>query len=386
MRRPAPRGYRRRVDTRRTIEQLSEAVLAVSGQLTMGEVLQTVVDSARDLLDAEYAALGIPDDQGGFAQFVVAGVPDEQWAAIGDLPRQHGILGAMLAEAKPQRLADIRSDPRFGWWPKAHPVLKDFLGMPIRHGEEVLGALYLANRRGPGGFGPEDERLLAILAAHVAIALTNARLYERTRELTLIEERQRVARDLHDAVAQKLFSLRLTADAAAALAELDPGKATAELATVRRLAAEAADELRQVVIELRPADLTGDGLPAVLGKQVDVLNRVGGTAVTLVVDGWRRLPIEQEEAVLRVAQEALHNAMRHAAASSITVRLSAADSRAELVVEDNGVGFDVSAATRGAHRLGLASMRERARTAGGRLSVRSRPRGGTIVTLEVPLR
>jgi signal transduction histidine kinase len=293
----------------------------------------------------------------------------------------------MLQEARPQRLSDITKDPRFvGDWPPAHPALKDFLGMPVMDDEDILGAIYLANKRGGAGFTDADERMLSVLAAHAAIALTNARLYEQSRELTIVQERQRIARELHDAVAQKLFSLRLTADAAATLAEVDPAKAAAELATVRRLAAEAADELRQVVIELRPADLAGDGLPAVLGKQVDVLNRVGGTTVTLVVEGWRRLPIAKEEAVLRVAQEALHNAMRHAEASSITVRLAAADGRAELVVTDNGVGFDVSAATRGAHRLGLASMRERARAAGGRLSVRSRPRSGTTVTLEVPLR
>jgi signal transduction histidine kinase len=372
---------------RAELQAVSSAVLAVTKHLSVREVLQTIVTAARSLLQADYAALGVPDSIGSFAEFVVDGISDEQWAAIGPLPRQHGLLGIMLQEARPQRLADITKDPRFvGDWPPAHPELKDFLGMPVMDGEDILGAIYLANKRGGAGFTDADERMLSVLAAHAAIALTNARLYEQSRELTIVQERQRIARELHDAVAQKLFSLRLTADAAAALAELDPAKAAAQLATVRRLAAEAADELRQVVIELMPADLAGDGLPAVLGKQVDVLNRVGGTTVTLVVEGWRRLPIDREEAVLRVAQEALHNAMRHAEASSITVRLAAADSRAELVVEDNGVGFDVSAATRGAHRLGLASMRERARTAGGRLSVRSRPRSGTTVTLEVPLR
>src|SRR5215510_1806958 len=306
---------------RAELEAVSSAVLAVTKHLSVRQVLQTIVTAARSLSQAEYAALGVPDSIGSFAEFVVDGISDEQWAAIGPLPRQHGLLGIMLQEARPQRLPDITKDPRFvGDWPPAHPALKDFLGMPVMDGEDILGAIYLANKRGGAGFTDADERMLSVLAAHAAIALTNARLYEQSRELTIVQERQRIARELHDAVAQKLFSLRLTADAAATLGELDPARAAAELATVRRLAAEAADELRQVVIELRPADLAGDGLPAVLRKQVDVLNRVGGTTVTLVVDGWRRLPIEREEAVLRVAQEALHNAMRHAEASSITVR------------------------------------------------------------------
>jgi signal transduction histidine kinase len=372
---------------RAELEAVSAAVLAVTKHLSVREVLQTIVTATRSLLQAEYAALGVPDSTGSFEEFVVDGVSDEQWAAIGPLPRQHGLLGAMLREARPHRLADITTDPRFvGDWPAAHPTLKDFLGMPVMDGEDILGAIYLANKRDGAGFTEADERTLSILAAHAAIALTNARLYERSRELTIIEERQRIARELHDAVAQKLFSLRLTAQAAATLADRDPSQATAELVTVQRLAAEVSEELREVVVELRPADLAGDGLAAVLGKQIDVLDRVGAASVTLVVDGWRRLPLDREEAVLRVAQEALHNAMRHAAASSIIVWLGVADGLARLVVEDDGVGFDVSAASRGAHRLGLASMRERARVAGGRLAVRSRRGGGTAVTLEIPIR
>ncbi len=372
--------------TRAELEAVSAAVLAVTKHLDVREVLQTIVTAARSLLQAQYAALGVPDDNGRFREFVVDGVSEEQWAAIGPVPRQHGMLGVMLREARPQRLPDITKDPRFvGDWPAAHPKIKDFLGMPIVDGDEILGAIYLANKRDTAGFTEADERMLSVLAAHAAIALANARLYERSRELTIVRERQRIARELHDAVAQKLFSLRLTAEAAASVADRDPWRAAAELATVRRLAAEALDELRQVVVELRPADLAGDGLPTVLRRQIDVLDRAGGASVRLVVDGWRRLPLDREEAVLRVAQEALHNALRHAEASAITVRLERSRSRATLTVEDDGVGFDVSDATRGAHRLGLASMRERARAAGGRLSVQSDAGRGTTVRLEVPV-
>lgn len=365
---------------RAELEAVSAAVLAVTQHLSVGEVLQTIVAAARSLLDAEYAALGVPDEAGSFGEFVADGVTDEQWRAIGPVPRQHGLLGAMLRDARPQRLPDIRKDPRFEWWPAAHPVIKDFLGVPIMDGAEILGAIYLGNKRPQGGFTVEDERVLGVLAAHAAIALMNARLFERSRELTIVEERQRIARELHDAVAQKLFSLRLTAQAASVLVQHDPARAEDELATVRRLAAEAIDELRHVVVELRPADLAGDGLVAALGKQIGVLDRVHPASVTLVDGGWQRLPVEVEEAVLRVVQEALHNALRHAQASSITVRLGPG----RVCVEDDGVGFDVSATARGAHRLGLASMRDRARAIGGSLAVTSPTCGGTSVVLEVP--
>src|SRR5690242_13503149 len=169
---------------------VSSALLAMSRHLEVRDVLKTIVASARELLDAQHAALGVPDDHGGFAQFVVDGVSDAQWKAIGPLPRRHGILAAMLDEATPQRLADVRTDPRFEGWPAAHPEMSDFLGLPVRDGDEVIAALFLANKRCPGPTGrcrftEEDEQLLGILAQHAAIALTNARLYERSRELTI---------------------------------------------------------------------------------------------------------------------------------------------------------------------------------------------------------
>jgi signal transduction histidine kinase len=385
---------------------VSAAVLAVTTHLSVGEVLQTIVASARQLLGARYAALGVPDDAGSFAEFVVDGVSDEQWREIGPLPRQHGMLGLLLHDPTPVRLADIRAHPQFGWWPAAHPVLVDFLGMPIIDGDQILGALYLANK--PGGFTAEDEDLVRLVAAHAAIALVNARLYERVRELSIVEERNRIARELHDAVTQKLFSLRLTAEAAATLLERDPPgtkQAADELATLRRLAADATDELRATVDGLRPADLAGDGLDLALRKHVELLDRVHEARVRYTSESVPRLPAGREQAVYRVAQEALHNALRHAAPTLVEVRLAARNGALVLQVSDDGHGFDPAAAggrpaggndtqrDQGAgqvlaagssRRLGLASMRERARSLGGRLAVESRPGGGTRIRLEVP--
>lgn len=369
---------------------VSSALLAMSRHLEVRDVLKTIVASARELLDAEYAALGVPDDHGGFAQFVVDGITDEQWKAIGPLPRQHGILAAMLHEARPQRLADVRRDPRFEGWPDAHPEMTDFLGLPIRDGDEIVGALYLANKRcarlvpGSCGFTEDDEELLSILAQHAAIALTNARLYERSRELTIAEERSRLAHELHDAVSQKLFSLRLTAQAAAALMDRDPARAKGELRQVAALAAEATDELRAAVVELRPAALDEDGLVATLGAQVKVLDRAHSASVSFRADGVRALPSAQEEALLRVAQEALHNALRHSGAGQVDVALERRGGGAVLRVIDDGSGFDVGAVRRAGRHLGLVSMRDRAGGVGGGLTVESVPGKGTTIEMEVP--
>jgi signal transduction histidine kinase len=362
------------------LQAVSSAVLAVTRHLSVREVLQVITRSAQRLLNAKYAALGVPDEEGSFAEFVAEGVTDKQWDAIGPLPRQHGMLAALLREGVPARLPDIRLDPRFGSWPKAHPVMKDFLGAPIRDGEQVLGILFLANKCEPGGFTQADQDLLTLFAAHAAIALTNARLYERGRELALLEERTRMARDLHDAVTQKLFSLRLTAQAAATLLDSAPERAAVELERVQRLAGEAMAELRAVIIELRPADLDRHGLAETLRKQVNLLDRVQpGTRIAFHCDDLPELPPEVEEVVLRVCQEALHNALRHAGATEVTVRLTD-DSRAvRLTVADDGLGFDQTE-TRG---LGLISMRDRAESVGGTLSVTAIPGKGTTVEMEV---
>jgi signal transduction histidine kinase len=371
------------------LDAVSSALLAMSRHLEVRDVLKTIVASARELLDAEYAALGVPDDHGGFAQFVVDGVSEEQWKAIGPLPRQHGILAAMLQKAEPERLADVREDPRFEGWPDAHPDMSDFLGLPIRYDDETLGALFLANKRCPRiegtcGFTADDEELLTLLAQHAAIALTNARLYERSRELTIAEERSRLAHELHDAVSQKLFSLRLTAQAAAALVDRDPSRAKGELQQVAALAAEAADELRAAVVELRPAALDEDGLVATLRTHTQVLHRAHSARVTFDSKGVRALPAAQEEAMLRVAQEALHNALRHSQAECVTVTLDKRGSGAVLRVTDDGTGFDPQVIRRAGRHLGLVSMRDRASGVGGRLTVESAPGKGTTIEMEVP--
>lgn len=364
-------------DREAILQAVSSAVLAVTRHLSVREVLQVIVRSAQRLLDARYAALGVPDDDGSFAEFVAEGLTDKQWDAIGPLPRQHGMLGAMLREGAPVRLADLTRDPRFEWWPKAHPVMRDFIGVPIKDGAQVLGIIFLANKRSPGGFDQADEDLLTLFAAHAAIALTNARLYERGRELAMLEERNRMARELHDAVTQKLFSLRLSAQSAATLLQADPGRASVELERVQKLAGEALAELRAVIVELRPAELDRHGLATTLRKHVQLLDRLHPITCVFVADDLPELDPAVEVAVLRVAQEALHNALRHSGAEQVTVRLGHSGGTLRLSIDDDGTGFE-QGDSRG---LGLASMRDRAESVGGILTVSSAH--GTTVLMEV---
>jgi signal transduction histidine kinase len=361
------------------LQLVSQAVLAVSRPLSTRDALAVIVGSARTLVGARYAALGVPDDAGSFAEFVVAGMTQAQQRAIGPLPRQHGMLAALLTAGAPERLADIRQDPRFGgWWPAAHPELTGFLGVPVKNGDEVLGIIFVANK-GSGAFTDRDEELLTLFAAHAAIALTNARLYERSRELSVLEERARLARELHDAVTQRLFSIRAHTRAAEMLIAKDPDRAAAELHAIAELGAQAHGELRAVIDGLAPPEL--DGLAESLRRYAELAARAHGITVLVTAADVPELEPKAQAAAFRVAQEALHNALRHSGATEVSVTLARTRRRVLLEVADNGTGFDPGLASGG---LGLTSMRERAAAVGGMLRVTSTPGAGTKVRMEVP--
>jgi signal transduction histidine kinase len=369
--------------------QVSQAVLSVTRQMSVRDVLQVIVRSARSLVGARYAALGVPDQGDSFAEFVVDGISDAEWAAIGPLPRRHGMLAVLLNQGKPERLPDIRKDPRFEGWPAAHPKMSHFLGVPVRDGDRVLGIIFAANKVSAAaekrGFTERDEEILSLFAAHAAIALTNARLYERSRELSVVQERSRLARDLHDAVTQKLFSIRAHARAAAVLAAREPPEASrvrAEIEVVGELGAEAQAELRAIIDGLAPPDLEAAGLAESLRRYAVLAGRAHGVPVTFTAACLPPLRQNAEAALYRVAQEALHNALRHAGASCVTVALSRTPRLVVLEVSDDGHGFAPDAPS-GGPGLGLESMRERAAAAGGRLAIRSGPKG-TTVRMTVP--
>jgi signal transduction histidine kinase len=367
-----------------TLKAVSDAVLAVAAELSVEEVLQRLVESARELADARYAALGVPDGEGGFSQFLTAGMSEAMIAALGPLPRQHGVLGAMLEEREPFRTPDIHGHPRFrGWWPKGHPDMRSFLGVPIVARDRVIGAFYLTDKIGAAEFGDGDQDLIELLAAHAAIAITNARLYEESRELSVLSERNRLALDLHDAVSQKLFGLVLAAESAGTLLDRDPGAAREQVAKLQSLAQEARDELRSLVFELRPPDLERDGLCGALRKHVELLQRLQPVEIDLDLDAELDREPARDSEVLRIAQEAIHNSLRHAHAQHLAVRLHRENGRVLLEVEDDGVGFDPSARALRATHLGLTSMEERAERMGGRLEIRSAPGSGTKVRLDV---
>jgi signal transduction histidine kinase len=260
--------------------------------------------------------------------------------------------------------------------------MRSILGVPLVSKGTVIGAFYLTSKKQAKEFGETDQALIERFAAHAAVVVENARLFERSRELSVIEERNRLARDLHDSVTQTLFSLSLTAEAAAELIDKDTARAREEVRKVSQLAREALTEMRNLVFELRPAELESEGLIETLRKHLDVVKRASGVEVSMDVLGRGPIDSAVEREVYRILQEALNNAIKHSAARSITVAIALDDGRVRASVRDDGVGFDPSALPVRAKHLGLTSMEERARSVGATVMITSAPGEGTNVTVE----
>src|SRR5215204_4808392 len=202
----------------RSLRQLLDAVLTVGSDLDLPAILERIVQAAVDLVDARYGALGVLDDtRTRLAQFVTVGLDDETYNAIGHLPEGHGILGLLIVDAKPLRLPDLREHPDSYGFPPNHPPMRSFLGVPIRVRDKVFGNLYLTDKTTAEVFTDVDEELCVALAAAAGIAIENARLHQRVRELDLMEDRERIAQDLHDTVIQRIFATGLAVQAAARL-------------------------------------------------------------------------------------------------------------------------------------------------------------------------
>jgi signal transduction histidine kinase len=356
-------------------------LLAIDEDMDLDRVLDRVLLLARAAAGARYGALGVPDGRGGFARFLTAGISERRSAQIGELPRVHGVLGALL-DAGAIRLRDIRRHPRFGYYPAHHPVLQDFLGVPIRHRGDVLGNLFLSGSRA-GAFTAADQRTVETLAAYAGVAIANARLYRQAQELATVEERSRVARELHDAVSQRLFGMVYEARAAA----LRSGDADAReaLGRLEQGASAALEEMKALVYALRPKSLERDGLESTLRDHVEALRRTHGAVIDLRVHGELRLTPSQDLALLRIAQEALYNALRHAPGARVMVAVDQDADEARLSVRDRGPGFDPAALPRSRLTMGLATMRERATAVRATLEVESAPGRGTEVRVRLRL-
>jgi len=367
------------------LRALNAAGMALTSELDSAAVLQRVVDQARAIASSKYAALGVFDRSGIVEQFITSGISHKERALIGPLPHGLGLLGLLQREPHALRLRDIKEHPASVGFPAHHPPMRSFLGTPIRWRGTALGNLYLTEKQGEAEFSDDDEQAVATLAAQAAIAIENARLYEQTERVSVLEERHRIGMDLHDGAIQSLYGLGLTLEDAAARVANEPVAAgQAILRAVDRLNAAIAD-LRSYVLGLRP--VRGSDRP--LTESLSTLAEQARTNALLDVEvavahgAADALDSAGREATFYIAADALGNVARHARAQRASVRLYLHDSRVVLEITDNGVGFDYASTTEG---HGLRNMRERAFAVGGQLHVGAAPGGGSRLRFEIPAR
>ena len=365
-----------------SIRGLIEAAATVAGQVELSAMLRSTVETAVNLTGARYGALGVLGDHGTLLDFVQIGIPDEDAKAIGHPPRGEGVLGTITRRGQTLRLDDITGHPDSVGFPEHHPPMKSFLGTPVKVGERVFGNLYLTEK--PGGFTEQDEVTVGLLAVTAGAAVSTLRLQERLRRAALHEDRERIARDLHDSIIQDLFAVGLGMQSLMGSVDGDPDSIRARLDDFVDRLDITIGRLRRYIFDLRPPVWARPQLSTELRALVAELAEPYGVEVGVDVECPPDVPEPPvADHLVAVVKEAVSNALRHANASSVNVRVSCDGDRVVLHVADDGIGFDPDAEYAG---FGLGNMARRAATAGGSCTIDSIPKKGTIVRAELPVR
>jgi len=351
--------------------------------LDVEQVLQLIVDRVRELVAAQYAALGIVDEEGLITQFITSGISLEQRQAIGDLPRGRGLLGLIIRENRPYRIPRIASHPESYGFPPNHPPMECFLGVPVTVKGEVVGRLYLTNKQHAANFGAADQALVETFALHAGIAIENARLHEQVQRLAVVDERDRISRDLHDSVIQSIYAVTLSLDDVPELVDEAPAEARQRVDDAIDALHGVIRDIRNFIFGLRPLLLGSGGLLDGLGALANELRRNTTTEVEVVGEEPSALALDVVVELLVIAREALANVARHSGAAHASIQVSASGDGVRVQLDDDGRGFEAREAAPHGHH-GLANMRARAEALGGSFDIRSDPNAGTRIIVTIP--
>ena len=384
-----------------TLSALCRGALAVSSDLDVERVLRHIVDVARELTTARYAACGVPGDE-GFRHFVHSGLEPGVTERIGHLPEGRGLLGHMLRQTESMRIANLSEHEESAGFPEHHPPMTSFLGVPIVYRKRTIGDIYVCDREDGEPFSEKDQIATEVLAGFAAVAITNSYQHLQVNEalvqnrdelqdtgrrlqalsdrtLWVLEgERRLLAQELHDGVGQVLAAAIMAGEAIQE-GRSSPGEASERLVTMLRGAVQ---DVRRISQGLRPTMLDELGPDAAIRDAVEQMSTDSRMIIYTVRGTPHRLPEPVETVVFRVAQEALTNAVRHSSAAHIDVQLAFGSTEIRLTVSDDGIGLPAILQEQG---LGITGMRERARLVRGQLEFSSPPGRGVRVSLSVPV-
>ena len=363
------------------LDALRTTMADVTAELELSGLLRAIVERAAVLLDATGGEFGLYDEANQELEIVVSYNLGQDY--VGTRHRLgEGLMGLVAQTAESMIIPD------YSTWAgglAAYSQIHAALATPLRIGGRLVGVFTTVSTDPDRQFTPADLHLLNLFAQQAAIAIENARLYQQAQQLAVVEERQRLARDLHDSVTQALYGVTLYSEAAIEELSLQHMDTVAEyLRELQQTSQEALAEMRLLIHELRPAVLEEEGLVAALQTRLMAVEGRAGLQTQFAMDVEGRLPSKVEEGLYRIAREALNNALKHAQARTIIVNLQRTPPDGKVILEilDDGLGFDPETA-REKGGLGLAAMAERAAELGGQLHVERREEGGTRVLVEV---
>jgi len=372
-------AYRGRDSYRQRISQIYHGLADLATLSAIDDMFQKLVELARGVTDARYAAFAVLNPDESIAQFITAGLDREAARHLGSLPRGRGLLGEVIRTRRPLRVDDIRSHHASAGWPAGHPSMTSFLGVPLIFQNQVVGHLYVTDKYDPP-FTEEDEELLGFLASLAAVLIHNARLSRDVEHLAIVEERQRIGMNLHDGTLQAIYAVLLGLDTV--LEELPEGmEPIAD--TINQLAErlqETTEDIRRYILDLKSDQLP---FPQAVDRLLRQLHLDTIAHVHTADTSYSELPGETLEHILRILQESLSNIARHAQATRVDITWRRIGQDFQLVIEDDGIGFDPEIPSPPGHH-GRQHLLERAERIRGQLLIHSRPHEGTRIELIAP--
>jgi signal transduction histidine kinase len=365
------------------LSALNAVASVVSRSLDLDQVLTNALDKTLEVVEIEAGGIYLLQDDAQTLNIAVQkGLSLQIVAQVDNLKVGEGFSGQVAQTGEPLVVQDLSTDPRLTRSVMKENGFHSLAIAPLVSRGQVLGTLFVVTS-GVREFSQQDVELIVSIGGQIGVAVENAKLYERAQRVAVVEERQRVARELHDSVTQSLYSLTLFSEAARHLAE-EHGFESIErqIKQIGVIGTQALKEMRLLVYELQPPELEREGLVRALRRRLEAVEGRAGIDARVEVEELARLPGKVEQEFFRIAQEALNNALKHAAAASVVVYLRQEDEQVEMEIVDDGVGFELGSIQDSAG-MGLVSIQERSEQLGATVTVDSKPGEGTRISVTI---
>jgi signal transduction histidine kinase len=362
------------------LKEIALAVTSAAEARTLEQVLENIAGVSRELVQAHYAALGIPNDDGTLLYFKTSGMTPEEIRNMAHPPRGIGLLGAIMQERRSLRIENIQDDKRAVGFCEGHPIMTTLLGVPIQLGDRLYGTLYLCDRLDGKPFSEDDQWLIETMAGYAALAIAGSQLREQQKRLALLEERERISMELHDGVIQSLYAIGMSLE----LSRTNGGMQAFDLDKTMGDLNNVIEDIRRYIMNLKARDHHQKTTRECLQDMLVRMHIPKTLQVELnIPDGYPPFTGITFDAICQIVHEAVSNAVRHSDASHLKIGIEENKKDFAIVISDNGKGFDPSHAIHH-NGLGLHNIQQRATIHGGHVNIDTAPGCGTRLTIKIP--